>query len=225
MATKKEKEDISKLKLKLKLCTNTNNGIRRYIETHVQDTINDLLIEEFQLRKQILVDNQKAFDQHLIDLLCLSPNEEEIIEVDEFKNVSCELLSKINVILNKAVAKPYQSNNVYMSQAQINSNYESILTAKLQPIQIEPFTGKNLNKFKPFIEIFKAVIEKNSNVSKVEKLFYLRSYLRDEALALIDVLPIIGDSYDNAQEILDKRYNNQTAHKFLYLFYFRLAKY
>lgn len=74
MATKKEKEDISKLKLKLKLCTNTNNGIRRYIETHVQDTINDLLIEEFQLRKQILVDNQKAFDQHLIDLLSLSPN-------------------------------------------------------------------------------------------------------------------------------------------------------
>lgn len=71
------------------------------------------------------------------------------------------------------------------------------------------FSGKSLNDFKPFLDMFTAVIDKNTNLSQVEKLFYLRNYLKDEALTLVNNLPIVNESYPEALKILKDRYDNE----------------
>jgi len=88
---------------------------------------------------------------------------------------------------------------------------DQISCSKLPNIEIPNFDGKNLNEFKPLYEIFTAVIDRNKNLSDVEKLFYLRSYLKGEALSLINHLPIVNSSYNESFEILKKRYDNEVV--------------
>lgn len=54
-------------------------------------------------------------------------------------------------------------------------------------------------------------MDRNENLSDVEKLFYLRSYLKGEALSLINNLPIVNSSYNESFEILKKRYDNDVV--------------
>ncbi|KAJ8979676.1 hypothetical protein NQ317_001076 [Molorchus minor] len=59
-------------------------------------------------------------------------------------------------------------------------------------------------------KMFLAVIDKNVDLSSIQKLFYLRNYLRGEALELIVNLPLVNDSYVEAIKLLNDRFDNQT---------------
>ncbi|KAJ0180173.1 hypothetical protein K1T71_004764 [Dendrolimus kikuchii] len=60
------------------------------------------------------------------------------------------------------------------------------------------------------MDLFVAVFHNNSSLSNVQKLFYLRKYLCEEALNVIINLPLINDSYPEALELLKKRYDNKS---------------
>lgn len=57
--------------------------------------------------------------------------------------------------------------------------------------------------------MFSAVIDKHP-LSEVEKLFYLKNYLKGEALSLIVNLPLVNESYTEAFNLLKSRYDNES---------------
>lgn len=65
--------------------------------------------------------------------------------------------------------------------------------------------------FLPFINLFNSLIDENRGIDNVQKLYYLRSYLRDESLDLIKKkkLPLQSESYPKAIQLLNDRYNNK----------------
>lgn len=86
-----------------------------------------------------------------------------------------------------------------------NSSY---ISSKLPCLEIPIYDGKDVSMYKSFIEMFRAIIHFDSRISDIQKLCFLRKYLKGEPLTIIDNLPIIGKSYQSALELLDKRYDN-----------------
>lgn len=81
---------------------------------------------------------------------------------------------------------------------------------KLPEINIKPFKG-DISEWLPFYQIFDALIIQNGSLSKIQKFLYLKSFLRDEPLKLIENLIVIHDNFETALEILRKRYENKLS--------------
>ncbi|KAI5632049.1 hypothetical protein NE865_15232 [Phthorimaea operculella] len=79
---------------------------------------------------------------------------------------------------------------------------------KLPNIEIKAFDGKYTD-YQSFIEMFNALIYNDSDIDDVQKLFYLKFYLKAEAYDLVKNLPVIGSSYKEALDILKERYDNK----------------
>ncbi|XP_073955503.1 uncharacterized protein [Choristoneura fumiferana] len=80
--------------------------------------------------------------------------------------------------------------------------------AHLPLLDVPVFDGKCISSYKPFYEMFTAVVHNNLGLSNIQRLCYLKKFLKGEPLQLIDSLPIIGESYASAIDLLQKRYNN-----------------
>lgn len=75
-------------------------------------------------------------------------------------------------------------------------------------LNIPPFSG-SLVEWKSFYQLFEALIEKDSALSDIEKLVYLRSYVTGEPLNLISNLKIIDTNFQVALTTLKERYANE----------------
>lgn len=201
------RKETVKLTTAIEQLTATMTRINRFLTEHENEPISNIFTEQLETRKEILKSNFKTFQSYQLQLLTLNSNQEDMSEA--FEQCYFDTLCKINIKLS--------ANNVPNNNNSLQNNSPSHLSilsspvsnTKLPNIEIPVFDGKNLNEFKPFIEIFNAVIDKNVALSDVEKLFYLRSYLRGEALTLVNTLPIVNSSYAEALNILQNRYNNE----------------
>lgn len=81
---------------------------------------------------------------------------------------------------------------------------------RLPPVIIPPFQGE-VDKWRTFYDLFSALIDKNTSLSEVEKLYYLKSFLKEEPLQLIDSLSLTNQSYRVAIGILRDRYENRSS--------------
>lgn len=80
-------------------------------------------------------------------------------------------------------------------------------TSQIPNIDIPYFSGKDFTKVKPFMDFFCAVFDKNPTLSDVQKLFFLRKHVTDDALGIIVNLPIVNESYHEAMDLLKKRFD------------------
>ncbi|KAG5861128.1 hypothetical protein JTB14_026804 [Gonioctena quinquepunctata] len=81
---------------------------------------------------------------------------------------------------------------------------------KLPQISIFQFAG-DYAKWAPFYQLFTALIKNNNSSNDVQKLIYLRSYMKGEPLSLIESLEITNENFQIAINILEKRYENSLA--------------
>jgi len=77
--------------------------------------------------------------------------------------------------------------------------------SNLPKLNITPFSGDVL-LWSEFWELFDCNIHSNATLSTIEKFSYLRSYLRGKALNVIAGFQLSASNYDNAIEILKKRF-------------------
>lgn len=114
---------------------------------------------------------------------------------EKYLAIRCKLqhfFDKLNINLDSVSV----SNNGYVQ------NGPSI---RLPNIDIPIFNGDCM-QYGTFIDIFNALIVNNSRLtSNTEKFFYLKSYLRNESLALISQFEY---NFDVALKVLNSRYNN-----------------
>lgn len=103
-----------------------------------------------------------------------------------------------------------------ISQKKKCENAQSHSKIKLPDVHLPTFEG-NYMEYRPFIEMFRAMIDRDQSIEDIQKLFYLRSYLKGEALDLIKSLPVVGPSYKTSLEILNKRYDNEAKIVFVHI--------
>lgn len=132
-----------------------------------------------------------------------------------------ELFIEVEITYSNTLTKIGEYVDEYNKQLSLNEignlsvhnetvNVTSETNVKLPNVDIPFFSGANISEFKTFYSLFEAVIDKNTNLSNVQKLFYLLKYLTGDARSLIDKIPFIDDSYPQAIKLLKDRYDDDS---------------
>ncbi|XP_073965326.1 uncharacterized protein [Choristoneura fumiferana] len=145
-----------------------------------------------QAKRSRLVELFKEYESYNKQILALDEKDPEDVAEIEGKYF------KILTVLNDAVMEKSSPNT---------STSTCAFKTKLPTIQINTFTGK-YSEYMPFINLFKAIIHNDRSIDNVQKLYYLRSFLQKEPLDLIKNLPFNSESYDEALNLLNSRYNH-----------------
>ncbi|XP_048487135.1 uncharacterized protein LOC105388188 [Plutella xylostella] len=137
--------------------------------------------DELLVIKQRLTEAFSEYEELNQDLLYLNPNDDEnIVLVEE---TYYQTLTCFNQTLTTLNSGNLQEPTAYNTTAQCSQR------TKLPAINVLRHSNKSLDT--------------------VQKFYYLRSFLQEEPLNLIKNLPITGDSYNVALELLNNRYNNK----------------
>ncbi|XP_061396963.1 uncharacterized protein LOC133332596 [Musca vetustissima] len=79
---------------------------------------------------------------------------------------------------------------------------EETMQVELKPIQVPCFGGK-VEEWSSFQNLFKEMIDWNSKLSELQKLYYLKTNLRGEAFRIVQHLQITEANYKAAWELLE----------------------
>ena len=79
---------------------------------------------------------------------------------------------------------------------------------KLPNLSIKCFNGNPI-EFQSFVDSFRVAIQENDSLKNITKFNYLRTFLQGAALASISCLSLASENYNQAIEILEKRYGNK----------------
>ncbi|KAL0851491.1 hypothetical protein ABMA28_007284 [Loxostege sticticalis] len=186
-------DDLKRLKNKRRSCKATITRIQNFVMDPV--ALTGAGIDMLEARRDKLVSTLKEYEENNIDIQSLDEDDRE--NEEEVESQYFKVLSKLQEAL-KALKR---------CETQSNTN---ISNSKLPSIEIASFDGKDFSKYQPFMDLFTALIDNNKILSNVQKLFYLRKYLQDEALSVIINLPITNESYPEAISLLNRRYNNKS---------------
>ncbi|XP_073955673.1 uncharacterized protein [Choristoneura fumiferana] len=169
-------------------------------ETFVNNTVSlaEASYEMLEARLQQLVSDFKNYENINLDILCLDENDSEDISLLEEKYFH-----------GTAKIKQAMAGRQTVEQSSSSSSNNNC-SVKLPNIEISSYDGKDFTKYRPFMDLFMAVIDKNKSLSDIQKLFYLRKYLLGDALSVIINLPMVNESYPEALALLKKRFDNKS---------------
>ncbi|XP_063539702.1 uncharacterized protein LOC134748822 isoform X3 [Cydia strobilella] len=167
------------------------------IEQFVNDpnSLSSASLDTLEARKEKLASSLKDYETIQLDILSLDDKDAE--DAGDFEDRYFSTIAKINETLRSLRG----SDTIQAA---------GVSSSKLPHVDIPVYNGKDFTLFRPFYEMFIAVIDKNKTLSDVQKLFYLRKFLSDEALSVIINLPLVNASYPEALELLKKRYDNKS---------------
>ncbi|KAG0412464.1 hypothetical protein HPB47_010402 [Ixodes persulcatus] len=94
------------------------------------------------------------------------------------------------------------SNNASRSEGQ-GMNGATVSNVKLPKFELPKFNG-DLAEWQTFWDQFQLSIDQNPVLSPVDKLTYLKVHVVGRAEAVIKEIPVTGDNYDTAVELLKK---------------------
>lgn len=161
------------------------------------DRVNSLFIEYERIQGEIEIlsdsENPDTEDRGLVE--------------DKYFSVVSGLTKCIKNV-NKTVGSPPSSSASSQHGSQISHYNSPNMAVKLPDIKIQVFTG-DVKDFESFFQLFDALIVKNEQLSDIQKLIYLKSYLKGEPLQLIDSLKIVNKNFQVALGILKSRYENK----------------
>lgn len=98
-----------------------------------------------------------------------------------------------------------RSSNYFTNEFHVSDVSNISTNARLPRIKIQEFDG-DVTKWAEFYELFQVLVG-NTNLSKILKFSYLRSFLRGEALRMISGISLSDSNYDIALQTLQNRYD------------------
>lgn len=130
--------------------------------------------------------------------------EDQNLEREHFETDYFNILSKLKFLQKRDLLSKTENQNAANEQA------NGINGIKLPTIKLPTFDGKFSNWIE-FRDSFEGLINQNTLLTKTQKLFYLKSSLKDEAATTIQDLQISENNYDIAWSLLKTRFENKQA--------------
>lgn len=168
-------------------------------------------INEYITREQYLIRNFEEYCNIQSQIEELDESQEN--DRPEIENKYFSLLSKLKAKIGSSLnVRPHTDKDVNTSddsvqQSQRSSNIDSYSKINLPKLDTPKYSGK-YEDWNSFIDLFTALIDKNLQLSKVQKFVYLKTSLEKEPLTLINNLQLTEANYDIALNLLKKRYDN-----------------
>lgn len=160
------------------------------------------------------VDDHHALKIKLRNLAELEKKYDEIqsqIELEDNESVSddrvhtenelCKIECKLNALLDKFVNLDKLNSSQSSNNAIINTQIQ------LPPIKLPRYNG-NVLEWTHYFHMFHDLVHSRHDLTNIQKMHYLHSSLKDEALNTIKSLPITNENYSVALELLRDRFDN-----------------
>lgn len=166
----------------------------------------NLNISVLKVRKANLDTAWAEFEaiQTKLEELDTSQEPERILFEDEYFNAA----ALANDLIEQHDRDVHSNLNTSIPASLPSSVPNSSNSAKLQSISLPHFSGTYEN-WLPFFEIFQALVDKNSELTKIQKFYYLQSCLQGEAAQVLHSLEICESNYNEAIKLLRERYENK----------------
>ena len=142
-----------------------------------------------------------ALDDEITNLLEEAAIEKEIVDRSEFEEETEETLCRIALALKERAVHHQPVSH----QTQRENVFEKV---KLPKLTLSSFNGDPA-QWISFWDSFASTIHSNSSLAEIDKFKYLQQSLRGAATQTISGLPLTGDNYTEAIELLQKRYGNR----------------
>lgn len=202
---------MSAPEIKLRNAKGQIERIAEFMRTHKPDQPG-VAFDTFKIRQEALEDSYQEFNHY---------HEEVTLLQLQSTKMSDEVLDAHSALLIQMEELVYQLEEDIRHALSVLSNQRTASNAtpfgslivnqtevRLPPITIAPFSG-DASKWTAFHNMFLCTVHNNASLQKVEKLQYLKSLLKDEAIQLISNIPIIAKNYETAWEKLKSRYDNK----------------
>lgn len=215
--------EICKLKRQRGFIRGQLTRLKNYLRSVDSENLTDLVLSQLQSRfdkaepllcqfdeyqreiEALLYQDESTSDQESIKNILDIENKEYV----EFENEYFQIISQLKLLLSRNVNSKGNSNDSnserFSPPAFVQSPRQSRL--KLPEIKISSFNGS----FEKWLgrDAFQAIVHDNSQLSNVEKFYYLKSFLQDEPLQVIANLPVTNDNYLIAWNLLIERFENK----------------
>ncbi|KAK8765528.1 hypothetical protein V5799_031863 [Amblyomma americanum] len=162
-----------------------------------------VLLERLRLVKQQLNDVDAAIEPNVKD----DEAEAEFEQVIEYGDKIATCICRLN--LKKEQTEQASKDKEIRFQATVGSA-SAAQRIKLPKLELTKFDGKRKN-WQPFWEQFEVAVHKNTELSNINRLNYLKTLLTGEAMTAIAGLQASGDCYSDAVDILRHRFGNPEA--------------
>ncbi|KAK8766556.1 hypothetical protein V5799_006663, partial [Amblyomma americanum] len=131
--------------------------------------------------------------------------ETEYEQIFEYNDRIVTVLAKLQQCISNPTGNPpttQHENNA--AQATTTSK----IRLKLPRLELTRFSGRR-HDWQPFWEVFEQVVDKNEELSSVDKFHYLRASVTGDAAAALAGLPPTARCYSDAVELLKKHFGNE----------------
>ena len=134
--------------------------------------------------------------------------EEEIAQTLEYTDDLMGQKNKIAKFLRDAKAQVKQKQEENKSASFKSTTKKEAIHVKLPKITLKSFSG-NPFEWLSFWDSFQASVDKNSDISGVDKMNYLCGLLKGEAARVIQGLPLSESNYKRAVDLLKERFGQK----------------
>ncbi|KAK8771883.1 hypothetical protein V5799_024873, partial [Amblyomma americanum] len=173
------------------------------VETADWKTITEL-IEKLESNHDELVKINNEYEPYISEEDFAAEYEASV----KYEEAAKEMLGQLKAqeaVLRNAKCPPSDSPAVPVRSGHTEGTALQRIPLNLPALQLQPFSGE-LCTWPSFWEKFKVLVHDNDALTKEEKFQYLKSLLTGAAAESIDGFQATGDCYDNAIDILTRRY-------------------
>lgn len=134
----------------------------------------------------------------------------EVNKRKQFETKYFDLITKAKVFISNYYEKLQLKNDSHSveSSTSNHSNIDSGSQVKLPTIKLPSFSG-SFGSWLEFKDSFVALVHQNSNISDIQKYYYLKSALQGEANNIIQSIPVSSANYTIAWDLLCDRFENK----------------
>lgn len=201
-------EDTANIQPELKALVQKRGQIKSALtrfKKYVESVGGGNSLSQLELRLNNLKDTWAEFNSvqshiELIDSSDAQENERGLIE-DQYFELSAKALDYIKEF--KLTPQP----NTVPSNVNNSTPSTSAPQIRLPSLHLPTFSGK-VEEWIPFSDSFKSLITSNDSLDTIQKLHYLKSSLKGEALNVISSLEVTASNYQIAWDLLENRYKN-----------------
>lgn len=180
--------------------------IKNWVSANAQTEVN---LKHFKLNHDNLLNALDKYDEVQDSI--------ELIPIDQTNDTEDRSETELSVntlivTLQECMEKlsPPLSSTASDTPQSINRQSVNTPMVKLPEVKIKPFSGE-LSEWATFIQLFDALITENPALTNIQRFIYLKSFLRDEPLKIIESLSATNSNFSVAIDLLKKRYENKLS--------------
>lgn len=206
-------DNLVQLKNQRRVVKSNITRFKNYFESVKNVELNEEIIMQLSLRLEKIEPSWEQFNELQMKIEVLESENIDEEERERFETTYFSLISDA-----KASVKKYEnqcdvvSENVSVASLNISNagnNFNNIDSCvRLPPIKLPTFDGK-YSSWLEFKDSFTALVDKNEQLSNIQKFLYLRSSLEKEVNQIIKSIEVSADNYQTAWQFLVDRFENK----------------